>query len=35
MNYSWQFAYDKTDPARATGATDSIKLISAMLGYSY
>ncbi len=35
MNYSWQFAYDQTDPARATGATDSIKLISAMLGYSY
>jgi hypothetical protein len=35
MNYSWQFAYDPSDPARATGATDSIKLISGLLGYSY
>lgn len=36
MNYSWEFTYDGlNDTAQATGATDSVKLISAVIGYSY
>jgi hypothetical protein len=36
MRYSWTFTYDgSNDVAQATGATDSVQLISAFLGYSY
>jgi len=36
MSYSWKFSYDGlNDTAQATGATDSVKLISALVGYSY
>jgi hypothetical protein len=36
MHYTWQFSYDNmNDVAQAQGATDSIRLISAGLGYSY
>jgi hypothetical protein len=35
INYSWDFTYDPSGTSKATGATDSIKLISMLVGYSY
>jgi hypothetical protein len=35
MRYSWRFAYDNTDTSRADGATDTIELISLLVGYRY
>jgi hypothetical protein len=35
MSYSWQFAYEPGAPAQAKSATDSIRLISMTLAYSY
>jgi hypothetical protein len=35
MRYSWRFAYDSADTSKAEGATDTIELISLVLGYSY
>jgi hypothetical protein len=36
MNYSWTFAYDGiNDEAQAKGATDAVKLISILVGYTY
>jgi len=35
MSYSWQFAYQPGAPAQAKSATDSIRLISMTLAYSY
>ncbi|MGN6106243.1 MAG: PEGA domain-containing protein [Kofleriaceae bacterium] len=33
--YSWTFEFDNNDRFRATGASDSIKLISLAVGYAY
>lgn len=33
--YSWTFKYDTADPLKADGASDSIIMISAGLGYAY
>jgi hypothetical protein len=36
LHYSWTFGYDGNgDVAQADGATDSVKLLSFLLGYSY
>lgn len=36
LHYSWTFSYDgNNDTAQADGATDSVKLLSFLLGYSY
>lgn len=35
MSYTWTFTYEPGAPYRASGATDSIKLISMALGYAY
>lgn len=36
LHYSWTFGYDgNNDVAQADGATDSVKLLSFLLGYSY
>lgn len=35
INYSWDFTYDPSGTSKASGATDSIKLISMLVGYSY
>jgi hypothetical protein len=36
LHYSWTFGYDgNADVAQADGATDSVKLLSFLLGYSY
>jgi hypothetical protein len=35
MRYSWTFKYDTTDTFKADGASDSIIMISAGVGYAY